>query len=229
MRTKLVFAGLVAVALAAAGGASFANEASSPQGRTSAGTADKNQAAERTACDPVAASSALSATDGVGGEPDAVQTVTHTLLELGNEACFAGFVIDEQNGQVTSYWKGDLPAPARAYAESQPEGLEVVVNLKARYSRAELRAAAARLQAANVFDTVGGVSVGVPSDGSGLKLWLNGEQTPSETQVREISEVTGVLGIDLNIATDAGDLDTSIPQRIDQSSDLDTTIPERIG
>jgi len=204
MRTELVLAG-AAVALVTATGTALAVGVSSD---------DANGTVERSMCDVTAAGAALSEADGVGGQRDAVQVVTHRLLELGNEACFAGFVVDEANGRLTSFWKGDLPDEARRYAGSRPEGVQVVVRLDARHSRAELRRAAARLHDAAVFDEVGGSGVSISPDGSGLDLWVAGERPPSRAQLATVVAVTGLPEADLTVTTGVGEIDTSVPPRI---------------
>lgn len=114
--------------------------------------------------------------------------VPDVLSELGGDR-FAGL---EMHGQhIVSYWVGTVPAEARDYAESEPEGMTIELVTSARFSRDELTAAAERI----VNSEAGGHAaiswVSAESDGSGLEIAVEGEE-PSPTVQQEIAALAGL-------------------------------------
>src|SRR5690625_4961178 len=72
-------------------------------------------------------------TSELEGEGPGLSHVADRLQSLGGSH-FAGLVIDEDKSHIVSYWKGDIPAAVRDFADTQPAGVTIELVKGAEFS-----------------------------------------------------------------------------------------------
>lgn len=133
-----------------------------------------------------------------------LSTVADRIKTLGGEG-FAGVEV-RQDQVIVSHWVGAAPGRVKAYAESRPMGVTIVLVERARFNREQLQASQARIADCDLAIEVGAVGVSVLADGSGLRIDLRGA-LPERAQRERLAELAGLPGDALWFRPEVGGID----------------------
>lgn len=127
-------------------------------------------------------------------ENEDVGTVADEIFALGADRGFAGLETDYNQGSITVFWAGNVPADVQRFAASSPRGIAVTVVATGKYSRHEAEAARARIQASPIAQELKLYSISVGYRGEGLTL-VSGLAEVSDSDIVRLRSVAGIDGI----------------------------------
>lgn len=128
---------------------------------------------------------------------DALPFVADTLFDMGKGRGYAGQITDDKARLTTVYWKGRAPSELTAYATSLPLGVKVRVVDNARFSQDEAKSAATRVVSSPIAAEIGIVKVSVNSDGSGMRVFVSGNDPGTRTlkRLEDIAVMPGAVKV----------------------------------
>ena len=126
---------------------------------------------------------------------EVLPAVAEKIHDLGRDDGFVGQTTNQSGRRIKVTWAGAVPDDVRAYIESMPYGVSVEVVEGARYSRAEMESARARLQADPFARDIKMMTASVLADGSGLELGLARAEALTPEELERLAAIAGIRGV----------------------------------
>lgn len=120
---------------------------------------------------------------------------------------------------ITVTWKATakVPQELRSYMESKPYGVNIILNRTARYDRAELWQGRNRILADPLAAKLGLVGGTLNQDGSGMTFISSDAPAPTDEQLQQLRDVSGIDDITVTPTKSSGPSDYS--SRTSESAD----------
>ncbi len=122
---------------------------------------------------------------------DVIPIVAEELYQRGYQHGFAGLRTDYETRSISVLWSGEVSEDIRAYAESSPLGVRVVIEEAATLTRQAVDAGLQRLFETSILPDLGAVGVDVADDYSGITIELAGQTDPTAEVRAEIERIVG--------------------------------------
>ncbi len=125
-------------------------------------------------------------------ELDVVSVVADEIHRLGYSQGIAQITVDEDAKRVIVLWHGQAPGDVRAYTDASPNGVKVVHESGAKFSRKDVHRAVHAIQNSGLIDELTIVGLDPADDYSKIILKLQGHDKPSAVTMSDLEKLAGV-------------------------------------